>query len=109
MNYLYLGIAIVAEVMATTMLKKAEAFTNIVPSLIVVGGYLCAFYFLSLTLKSMHLGIVYAIWSGLGMVLIAIAGKIFYQQEIDAAGILGIAFILMGVLVINLFSKSTNI
>lgn len=106
MVYLYLSIAIVAEVFATTLLKKTDGFTVLVPSLLVVGGYLCAFYFLSLTLKTMHVGIVYAIWSGLGIVLIAIAGVFIYNQKIDAAGLFGIALILLGVFVINLFSKT---
>ena len=106
MVYLYLGIAIVAEVFATTLLKKTDGFTVLIPSFLVVTGYLCAFYFLSLTLKTMHVGIVYAIWSGLGIVLIAIAGIFIYHQKIDAAGMFGIALILLGVFVINLFSKT---
>jgi small multidrug resistance pump len=106
MIYLYLSVAIVAEVFATTLLKKTNGFTVLMPSLLVAGAYLCAFYFLSLTLKTMHIGIVYAIWSGLGIVLIAIAGVFLYHQKIDAAGIFGIALILLGVFVINLFSKT---
>lgn len=109
MHYFYLGIAIIAEVMATTMLKKADGFTILVPSVLVIMGYMCAFYFLSLTVKTMHLGIVYAIWAGVGIVLVAIAGIILHQQKIDGPGILGISLILIGVLVINLFSKSTTV
>lgn len=105
MTYLYLGVAIASEVIATTMLKKTESFTVLIPSLFVIGGYSCAFYFLSLTLKTMQVGIAYAIWCGLGMILILIAGMVLYKQKIDAAGILGITLILFGVLIINLFSK----
>jgi len=105
MTYLYLGIAVIAEVMATTLLKKTEGFTILIPSLLVVGIYCCAFYFLSLTLKTMHVGIAYAIWCGLGMILVLIAGIVLYKQTIDVAGILGITLILLGILVINLFSK----
>jgi small multidrug resistance pump len=108
MMYLYLGIAIVAEVFATSFLKKTDGFTVLWPSVLVIIGYLCAFYFLSLTLKTMHVGVMYAIWCGLGSVLIAIAGVIFYNQKIDLAGSLGIALILLGVIVINLFSKTVT-
>lgn len=104
--YLYLGIAIVAEVIATTALRAAEGFTQLWPSAISVAGYVVAFYFLSLTLKTMPVGIAYAIWSGVGIVLISLAGWLIYKQLLDLPAILGMALIMAGVIVINLFSKT---
>lgn len=104
--YLYLGIAIVAEVIATTALRAAEGFTQLWPSAISVAGYVVAFYFLSLTLKTMPVGIAYAIWSGVGIVLISLAGWLIYKQLLDLPAILGMALIMGGVIVINLFSKT---
>jgi small multidrug resistance pump len=106
MSYLILFIAIVAEVVATSSLKASEGFTKLIPSLIVIAGYSTAFYCLSLTLKTMSIGIVYAIWSGAGVVLVALIGKIFFQQQLDFAAQVGIGLIVLGVLVINLLSKS---
>ena len=106
MSYLILFIAIVAEVIATSCLKASEGFTKLIPSLIVIAGYSTAFYCLSLTLKTMSIGIVYAIWSGAGVVLVALIGKIFFQQQLDFAAQVGIGLIIVGVLVINLLSKS---
>ena len=106
MSYLILFIAIVAEVIATSCLKASEGFTKLIPSLVVIAGYSTAFYCLSLTLKTMAIGIVYAIWSGAGVVLVALIGKIFFQQQLDFAAQVGIGLILVGVLVINLLSKS---
>lgn len=105
---LYLAIAIVSEVAATSALKVTEGFTRWTPSLLVVGGYSSAFYFLSLTLRSMSLGIVYAIWSGVGVALVSLAGWLFYRQSIDSAGAIGMGLIVAGVLVINLLSKSNS-
>lgn len=104
--YLYLGIAIVAEVIATTALRAAEGFTQLWPSAISIAGYVVAFYFLSLTLKTMPVGIAYAIWSGVGIVLISLAGWLIYKQLLDLPAILGMALIMAGVIVINLFSKT---
>jgi small multidrug resistance pump len=104
---LYLAIAIISEVIATTSLQASEQFTKFVPSVFVFLGYGIAFYCLSLTLKTIPIGIVYAIWSGVGMVLITLIGKIVYQQSLDLAGQIGIGLILVGVLVINLFSQSS--
>ena len=106
-SYLALGIAIVAEVIATTALKSSDSFTRLVPSLITVAGYGCAFYFLTVTMKSIPTGVAYAIWSGLGIVLISIASFVVHQQKIDLAGMLGMALIIAGVVVLNIFSKST--
>lgn len=105
--YLYLGVAIVAEVVATTALRAADGFTQLWPSLISIVGYAVAFYFLSLTLRSMPVGVAYAIWSGVGIVLISLAGWLLYKQLLDLPAIIGMALIMAGVIVINLFSKST--
>jgi len=108
MNYAYLFAAILCEVVATSALKAAEGFTRLGPSLVVIVGYGLAFYCLSLTLRSIPVGIAYAIWSGVGIVLIALAGWLFYRQPLDGPAILGIALILAGVLVINLFSRTAG-
>ncbi len=107
MAWLYLFIAIVAEVIATSMLKLSNEFTRLGPSIIVVLGYATAFYFLSLTLRTIPIGVAYAMWSGVGIFLVTIIAWIFYQQKLDWAAILGIGLIFCGVLVINLFSKVT--
>ncbi|NTU98332.1 MAG: multidrug efflux SMR transporter [Chlorobiaceae bacterium] len=106
MHWLYLIIAIVCEVTATSALKATEGFTRVIPSIIVIAGYSTSFYFLSLTLRTFPIGIVYAVWSGVGIVLIAIAGWIVYQQKLDMAALAGIGLIIAGVIVINVFSKS---
>jgi small multidrug resistance pump len=105
--YVHLGIAILAEVIATSSLKATAQFTRPWPSLLVIVGYATAFYSLSLSLRSIPVGIAYAIWSGLGIVLVATAGYVLYQQKLDLPALLGLAMILGGCLVINLFSKST--
>ncbi len=105
-SYLALGIAIVAEVIATTALKASDSFTRLLPSLVVVAGYGIAFYFLTITLKTIPIGITYAIWSGLGIVLITISSYVVYRQTIDLPGLLGMALIIAGVIVLNVFSKS---
>ncbi|MBP7413910.1 MAG: multidrug efflux SMR transporter [Giesbergeria sp.] len=105
--YMALGLAIVAEVIATSALKASEGFTRPGPSAIVVLGYGLAFYCLSLTLKTVPVGVAYAVWSGLGIVLITVAGYVLYRQRIDAAALIGMALIVAGVAVIQLFSKTT--
>lgn len=105
-GYLYLAIAIAAEVVATSALKASEGFTKAGPTLIVAAGYGVAFYFLSLVLKSVPVGVAYAIWSGAGIVLIAAIGWLFMKQSLDAGAIAGISLIVAGVIVIQLFSKS---
>lgn len=107
MKWVYLLIAILGETIATTALKASEGFTQILPSIVVVIGYCIAFYFMSLTLKSIPIGVSYAIWSGVGIVLIALMGYVFYKQTLDLASIIGISLILAGVLVIRIFSKSS--
>ncbi len=108
MTYLLLFTAIVAEVIATSALKAAEGFTRLVPSIIVVVGYAIAFYCLSLTLKTMPVGIAYAIWSGIGIVLVAGIGAVVYGQKLDLAAIIGLGLIIAGVLVVNLLSKTVS-
>ena len=106
MVYVYLAIAIVGEVIATSSLKAAESFTKPLPSLLVVVGYGVAFYFMSVCLESMSVGVVYAMWSGLGVVLVTAAAAILYQQVPDVWAVVGMALIVAGVLVLNLLSKS---
>ena len=106
-TYLFLLIAIISEIIATSALKASEQFSKLVPSLVVIIGYTSAFYFLSLTLKKMDLGIAYALWSGLGIVLVTAVGAILYKQKPDLPAIAGIILIIAGVVVINLFSKTT--
>ncbi|AGQ31338.1 SMR family transporter [Serratia liquefaciens] len=105
-GFMYLTMAVVAEVIATTMLKASEGFTRLWPSLVVVVGYGVAFWGLSMVVKTMPLGIVYAIWSGMGIVLVSIAAVFVYQQKLDWPAVLGMGLIIAGVLVINLLSKT---
>jgi small multidrug resistance pump len=106
MHWLYLAVAIVAEVVATSALKAAEGMTRWGPALLVVVGYALAFYLLSLTLRTIPLGVVYAIWSGVGVALVSVAGWVVYRQMLDAGAIVGIALIVAGVIVLKLFSKT---
>lgn len=106
-HWIYLAVAIVAEVVGTSFLRASAGFTKLVPSLMVVVGYGLAFFFLSLTLKDIPVGIAYAVWSGAGVTLITAIAWIFFGQKLDAAAIFGIALIVAGVVVLNLFSKST--
>jgi small multidrug resistance pump len=108
MSYLYLAVAIVAEVIATSALKASEGFSRLGPSLVVAAGYATAFYFLSLTLRTIPVGVAYAIWSGVGIVLIAAAGWFIYGQALDPAAIIGLGLIIAGVLVVNLFSEAMS-
>lgn len=104
--YTYLGIAIVAEVTATSALKASAGFSRLVPSIITVLGYAVSFYCLAMVLKSIPTGIAYAIWSGVGIVLISLIGWLWFKQTLDLPAIIGMALIIAGVVVINLFSKS---
>ena len=108
MIYAYLLVAIAFEVIATSALKETDGFTRLWPSVVTLAGYGFAFYVLSLTLRTMPVGIVYAVWSGAGIVLIAAIGWIYYRQALDAPGLIGLALILAGVLVVNLFSKTVG-
>ena len=107
-NWLILFIAIVAEVIATSALKSSEGFTKPIAFIVVVLGYMIAFYCLSLTLKTIPVGIAYAVWSGVGIVLITTVAWIVFDQKLDVWGIIGIALIMSGVLVLNLLSKTSS-
>lgn len=106
MNWVYLGIAIVTEVIGTSALKSSESFTRLYPSILVVVGYSLSFYFLSLTLTGIPIGIAYAVWSGVGIVLLSLIGLVVYGQKLDPPALAGIALIAAGVVVLNYFSKS---
>lgn len=107
-QWIFLSVAIVSEVIATSALKASDGFSRLGPSLIVVAGYGAAFFFLSLTLKTVPVGIAYAIWSGVGVALIALIGWAVFGQALDAPAILGLGLIVAGVVVLNVFSKATS-
>ena len=109
MKWLYLIIAVIFEVIATSALKESNSFTKLVPSLFVIIGYSISFYFLSLTLKNLSIGVTYAIWSGLGILLICLVGYFRYGQNLDFPAIIGILFIGIGILIIRFFSVSINL
>jgi small multidrug resistance pump len=104
-NWLFLGIAIVGEVIATSALKASDGFSILTPSIVVVTGYTVSFYFLSLALRSIPVGVAYAIWAGLGVILVTVISWIIYGQKPDLAAIVGMALIITGVVIMNLFSK----
>ena len=105
MSYFYLAIAIISEVIATSALRNSAEFTKLWPTVIMIIAYGSAFYFMTLALRTIPLGITYAIWSGLGIVLISLVGVLFYHERLDLPAVLGMGLIIAGVLVINLFSK----
>lgn len=107
-TYLFLAAAIVAEVIATTALARTENFTRLWPSVITVVGYAAAFWFLSYPIRVLPTGIVYAVWSGAGIILITLVAWLVYDQKLDLPALVGLALIIAGVLVINLFSKSVG-
>lgn len=104
-GWLFLVVAVVAEVIATSALKASNGFSRLWPSLLVIVGYGCAFYFLSLTLRYLPLGVAYAVWAGLGVVLTTLIGWSLFQQKLDGAALMGIALILAGVIVMNAYSS----
>ncbi|AKQ54383.1 DMT family transporter [Bordetella hinzii] len=108
MKWLFLAVAIAAEIVATSALKASDGFSRLLPSLLTVAGYVVSFYFLSLTLRELPVGIAYAIWSGVGIVVISLIGVLLFQQTLDLAAILGIVLIVAGVIVMNVFSKSVG-
>lgn len=107
-GYLYLAIAIAAEVVATTSMKAIDGFNKPLPLLLVIGGYAIAFWMLILVVRTIPVGIAYAIWAGLGIVLVSIAAMFIYQQKLDLPAMLGMGLIVSGVVVIQLFSQSTG-
>ncbi|MGE8603885.1 quaternary ammonium compound-resistance protein [Bordetella trematum] len=106
MKWVFLAVAIIAEIIATSALKASDGFTRLLPSVVTVGGYVISFYFLSLTLRELPVGIAYAIWSGVGIVVISLIGLVFFQQTLDWPAIVGIGLIVCGVIVMNVFSSS---
>lgn len=108
MHYLYLFLAVVGEVVGTSTLKATEGFTRLWPTLIVVVAYGVAFYFLSLSVQRFPIGVLYAVWSGLGVVLIAIAGYVIYGDRLDLPAILGLTMIIAGVATIQIFSDTVR-
>lgn len=106
-GYIYLAIAITAEVIATTSMKALDGFSSPLPLLLVVVGYGISFWMLSLVVKTIPVGIAYAIWAGLGIVLVSVAAALIYQQRLDLPAVIGMALIVGGVVVIQLFSSST--
>lgn len=108
MKYLFLGLAIVFEVIGSSFMKASDGFTKWIPSAVVVIAYLVCFYFLSLALKTIPLGIAYAIWGGLGIVLTAAVSVFIFKQKLDFPAIIGIALIVSGVVVMNFFSKTAH-
>ncbi len=105
-KWVYLTLAIFSEVMATASLKSTEGFSKFWPSVIVLVGYSAAFYFLSLTLDTIPIGVAYAIWSGVGVAAITLVSIFVFDQKIDAAGFVGIGLIVAGVIILRLFSES---
>jgi len=105
-NWLFLSAAIAAEVVATSALKASEGFTRLWPSVLVVFGYVIAFYCLSLTLRAIPVGVAYAIWSGVGIVLVSLIAWLVFGQKLDAHAMIGMALIISGVVVMNVFSKA---
>ena len=108
MPFLYLAVANLAEVIGTSALKASNGFTVWLPSLAVVAGYEMSFYFLSLALRAIPVGVAYAIWSGAGIVLISVIGWALFRQRLDAAALVGIGLIIAGVIVIQLFSTTVR-
>lgn len=108
MPYVFLAVAIIAEVIGTSALKASEGFSKTIPSIVTVVAYGAAFYCLSITLKTVPVGVAYAIWSGVGVALIAIVGWIMFGQKLDAAAIIGMGLIVAGVVVMQVFSKASG-
>jgi small multidrug resistance pump len=105
-GYAFLSLAIIAEVLATSSLKASDGFTRPWPTLLCLGCYTMAFYCLSVTLRTIPIGLAYGIWSGIGIILISAIGTLWFGQRLDMAATIGIGFIVVGVLIINLFSQS---
>lgn len=107
-SYLFLFLAILFETVATSFMKQSEQFTKLVPSVVTIVGYIGAFYCLSLVLKTIPVGIAYAIWSGVGIILITLIGLVVFKQHLDLAAFIGLGFIIAGVIIINVFSYSIS-
>ena len=106
--WIFLTVAVISEVVGTSALKASEGFTKLLPSMLVIASFASAFYFLSLTLKVIPVGVTYAVWSGLGIVFISLIGRFYFKQVLDTPALIGIGLILAGVLVMQVFSKSVG-
>lgn len=107
-HWLFLLAAIMCEVTATSALKASEGFTKVLPSVVVVAGFGLAFYFLSIVLEAIPIGVAYAVWAGLGIVFLGVVGWIVFDQQLDTPALVGMAFILVGVVIMNVFSRVTE-
>ena len=103
----FLTLAIISEVIGTSFLKSTEGFTKLIPSIIVLVGYCAAFYFLSLTLDSIPIGMAYAIWSGVGIAAMTVVSVLFFEQKLDFAAVIGMGLIIAGVVVLRLYSEAS--
>lgn len=108
MSYFYLAIAICFEVLASSALKASNEFKLLIPSLLVIIGYTAAFYFMTLALRQLTLATVYASWSGLGIVLVTLVGVFYYKEKLDLAAIIGMVFIIIGIIIMNVFSDANT-
>jgi small multidrug resistance pump len=108
-QWFFLSVAIISEVVATSALKASNGFTQLWPSLLVIGGYATAFFFLSLTLRTMPVGMAYAIWSGIGIVLVTLIAWLVLGQSLDIPAIIGLTLIIMGVIILQVFSRSVTL
>ena len=108
MHWVHLMIAIVAEVVGTSALKESDGFSRPVPLLITAAAYAVAFFFLALTLRTIPMGVAYAVWSGIGIVLISLVGWLVFRQNLDAPALVGLGLIVAGVVVINGFSNTVG-
>ena len=106
-KWIFLTLAIISEVIGTSFLKSTEGFTKLIPSIIVLVGYCAAFYFLSLTLDSIPIGMAYAIWSGVGIAAITVVSILFFEQKLDFAAVIGMGLIIAGVVVLRLYSEAS--
>ena len=109
MAFLYLLIAVIAEVLATSALKATNGFTAPLPIVLTIIGYAIALFFLDLTFKSIPMGLAYALWSGAGIILISTVGWIYFKQQLDFAAVVGLSFMIIGIVIIHVFSKSTHL
>lgn len=107
-SYALLVVAILSEVVGTSALKASDGFSRLAPSLVTIAAYAVAFYFLSLTLKVIPVGVAYAIWSGVGIILIALIGVFWFRQSLDIPAVVGLGLIIAGVVVVNVFSRSVG-
>jgi small multidrug resistance pump len=108
MKWIYLGTAIIAEIIATSALKASDGFSHLLPAVITVVGYAVSFYFLSLTLREIPVGVAYAIWSGVGITLISLVGVVIFKQHLDTPALIGMGLIVAGVVVMNVFSDTVK-